>query len=161
MSWLAGIFGFICLVASAGAATVSGRLSDPQGKAVAEAGVSLRSPNAAAQETRTDDQGNFSFAGITPGNYKLEVQHVGFADLRQTVRVEDDLQLDLRFELAAQSQVVDVTADLKDIGVMYPDPSERVNVREDTLDANPGRPGAPVSIPGLPVETASGGIKAP
>ena len=161
MSWLAGIFGFICLVASAGAATVSGRLSDPQGKAVAEAGVALRSPNAAAQETRTDDQGNFSFAGITPGNYKLEVQHVGFADLRQTVRVEDDLQLDLRFELAAQSQVVDVTADLKDIGVMYPDPSERVNVREDTLDANPGRPGAPVSIPGLPVETASGGIKAP
>ena len=34
-------------------------------------------------------------------------------------------------------------------------------VREEILDANPGRPGAPVSIPGLPVETASGGIKAP
>jgi hypothetical protein len=29
------------------------------------------------------------------------------------------------------------------------------------LDANPGRPGAPISIPGLPIETASGGIKAP
>ncbi len=34
-------------------------------------------------------------------------------------------------------------------------------VREELLDANPGRPGAPVSIPGLPIETASGGIKAP
>ena len=34
-------------------------------------------------------------------------------------------------------------------------------VREEILDANPGRPGAPVSIPGLPIETASGGIKAP
>ena len=29
------------------------------------------------------------------------------------------------------------------------------------LDANPGRPGPPVSIPGIPIETASGGIKAP
>jgi hypothetical protein len=34
-------------------------------------------------------------------------------------------------------------------------------VREEILDANPGRPPAPVSIPGLPIETASGGIKAP
>ncbi len=34
-------------------------------------------------------------------------------------------------------------------------------VREEILDANPGRPGAPVSIPGYPIETASSGIKAP
>jgi hypothetical protein len=34
-------------------------------------------------------------------------------------------------------------------------------VREQLLDGNPGRPGAPISIPGLPIETASGGIKAP
>ncbi|HXR25434.1 MAG TPA: TonB-dependent receptor, partial [Candidatus Binataceae bacterium] len=38
---------------------------------------------------------------------------------------------------------------------------QRVFVRQDILDANPGRPGAPISIPGLPIETASGGIKAP
>jgi hypothetical protein len=42
-----------------------------------------------------------------------------------------------------------------------PDPSEKVLVREELLDANPGRPGAPISIPGMPIETASGGIKAP
>ena len=34
-------------------------------------------------------------------------------------------------------------------------------MRQELLDANPGRPGAPVSLPGLPIETASGGIKAP
>ena len=34
-------------------------------------------------------------------------------------------------------------------------------MRQDLLDANPGRPGAPVSIPGYPIETASSGIKAP
>ena len=34
-------------------------------------------------------------------------------------------------------------------------------IHDQVLDANPGRPGAPISIPGLPIETASGGIKAP
>jgi hypothetical protein len=29
------------------------------------------------------------------------------------------------------------------------------------LDANPGHPGAPISIPGLSIETASGKIKVP
>ncbi len=45
--------------------------------------------------------------------------------------------------------------------VENPDPSRRILVRQELLDANPGRPGVPVSIPGLPAETASGGIKAP
>ena len=35
-------------------------------------------------------------------------------------------------------------------------------MREQLLDPpNPGGPGAPISIPGLPIETAAGGIKAP
>ena len=37
----------------------------------------------------------------------------------------------------------------------------KVFASEDLLDANPGRPGAPISIPGYPIETASSGIKAP
>jgi hypothetical protein len=45
--------------------------------------------------------------------------------------------------------------------VLSPDPGEKVFVRQGLLDANPGRPGAPVSIPGYPIETASSGIKAP
>src|SRR5262249_44326038 len=31
----------------------------------------------------------------------------------------------------------------------------------ETLDANPGRPGMPISIPGMPVESPAGGIKPP
>jgi len=60
----------------------------------------------------------------------------------------------------AGQQIV-VTTDLSQIDIASPDPSQKVMVREELLDANPGRPGAPISIPGLPVETASGGIKAP
>lgn len=44
---------------------------------------------------------------------------------------------------------------------LTPDPAERTLIRDELLEANPGRPGAPISIPGLPIETASGGIKAP
>lgn len=56
-------------------------------------------------------------------------------------------------------QSVTVRTQLDD--VISPDPSAQGYVRKDLLDANPGRPGVPLSIPGLPVETASGGIKAP
>lgn len=44
---------------------------------------------------------------------------------------------------------------------LMPDPSQSIIVHDQVLDANPGRPGAAISIPGLPIETASGGIKAP
>jgi hypothetical protein len=70
--------------------------------------------------------------------------------------------LTLRLEkVAATTEEVLVSADVSRIELDRPDPSETVMVREQLLDANPGRPGAPVSIPGLPIETASGGIKAP
>jgi hypothetical protein len=59
------------------------------------------------------------------------------------------------------TDTVTVTADVKDADIRQPDPAQRVFVRDEILDANPGRPGAPVSIPGLPIETASSGIKAP
>ena len=70
--------------------------------------------------------------------------------------------MDLQFSrLASRTDTVTVTADVKDIDVQSPDPAEKVFASEDLLDANPGRPGAPISIPGYPIETASSGIKAP
>ncbi len=63
--------------------------------------------------------------------------------------------------LSARSESVTVAADVKDIDVQSPDPATKVFASADLLDANPGRPGAPISIPGYPIETASSGIKAP
>ncbi len=54
-----------------------------------------------------------------------------------------------------------VAADVSDVALASPDPGQKIMVREELLDANPGRPGAPISIPGMPIETAAGGIKAP
>src|SRR6202007_360769 len=71
------------------------------------------------------------------------------------------LIVDVQLKLGATNQEVRVSADVLDVSVANPDPAQRVVIREETPEANPGRPGAAVSIPGLPIETASGGIKAP
>jgi len=65
------------------------------------------------------------------------------------------------WQLAPQTQTVTVTADVNQVDVLSPDPAQKVFVSQDLLDVNPGRPGAPVSLPGYPIETASSGIKAP
>jgi hypothetical protein len=64
-------------------------------------------------------------------------------------------------DIPLRKDSVTVYADGQSNTIENPDPSQRILVRQELLDANPGRPGAPVSIPGLPIETASGGIKAP
>ena len=142
---------------------VYGTVQDPQGVAVASASVSLLpSDHAPTLVTTTDASGYFEFHGILPGPYRLTAQAPDFA----VVSVEVSLlagqanHADLRFtQIAAQTQQVTVIA--SEPAALAPDPSERALIHDELLEANPGRPGAPISIPGLPIETASGGIKAP
>ena len=64
-------------------------------------------------------------------------------------------------QIPTQIDTVLVTADISQTDLQSPDPAVKVFASEDLLDANPGRPGAPISIPGYLIETASSGIKAP
>jgi len=89
-------------------------------------------------------------------------------ELRMIARIGVTFYLVLR--LSAQSSQpssverwdsITVNADIRNALVLSPDPAQQVFARQETLDANPGRPGAPISIPGVPIESASGGIKAP
>lgn len=93
----------------------------------------------------------------------FSIQASAYQSLSQTLACSDENTL---FELQLQSRIsrtdtVVVTADVNDVDVLTPDPAEKVFVHQDMIDANPGRPGAPISIPGYPIETASSGIKAP
>jgi hypothetical protein len=147
------------------ASSLSGTLADPQGRAVANATVALlRRADTSRRETKTDDQGSFSFGTLDRGEYRLTAEAPGFPILTRTVVVgTDNEQIEsLRFsEIAAQNQSVTVSADLSDVGLFAPDPAQRIMVRDETLDANPGRPGMPISIPGMPVESSAGGVKPP
>jgi len=144
--------------------SISGKVTDPQGRAVVNASVSLFSDDAKLlQQKTTNADGQFSFQSIPPGKYTLRLSVAGFDPVNQplVVRYAEPLVLDIQLKLAAARQEVRVSTDVLDVNVASPDPAQRLLIRQETLDANPGRPGAPVSIPGVPIETASGGIKAP
>ena len=149
---------------TAPAGSVTGRLTDPQGEPVAGATVSVfEAGDTRLQETHTGPDGRFGFSSLPAGSYKLVAAAADFVDVSQRVNMAAGaITVNLRFvRLAPHSDSVTATADVRDQNIQNPDPAERVLIREEILDANPGRPGAPVSIPGLPVETASSGIKAP
>jgi Carboxypeptidase regulatory-like domain len=147
------------------ATSLSGSVSDPAGSVVPGATIHLlRLADSSPNETLTDGQGQFFFANLNPGEYHLTAEFAAFAPVTRTVALADEQGHTEQIQFVAvsrQNQSVTVTADVNETNVLSPVPAEQVFVRQDLLDANPGRPGAPVSIPGYPIETASSGIKAP
>jgi hypothetical protein len=159
---------FLLAVSSAGILAaetdLTGKLTDPQGAAVPNATIRLlRRADSSRREAKSDGTGRYSFTALEAGEYRLEAELAGFPVIAKTVLVSPDREdVDIQFsQLAAQNQSVTVVGDVQDVGVFSPDPAQRVFVREETLDANPGRPGMPISIPGLPVESPAGGVKPP
>jgi len=158
-----GLFA-LCAPPAADANSLSGNITDPQGSIVAGATIRLlRQADSSHRETQTDSQGQFSFSQVDPGEYRLTVEYPGFAPVTRTMALFDGNRTeDIQFStIASQSESVTVTADVSDVGLFAPDPAQRIMVRDETLDANPGRPGMPISIPGMPVESPAGGVKPP
>ena len=143
---------------------VSGRVVDLQGSPIPGATVVFHpARQKLARQALTNGQGRFEIKLSSSGSYGLTVSAAAFQQLSQSlILLPGASSLDLQLvPLITRSDSVIVTADVNTIDVSSPDPAEKVFVRQDLLDANPGRPGAPVSIPGYPIETASSGIKAP
>src|ERR1039458_1700919 len=161
-----GAFIFLCLsvLGVCIGFSISGRVLDPQGNPIPGAAIQLvQKHSGISQQSKTDEKGKFEFTVESAGEYLLKADVPGFQPIEKTLDVSSgsksiDIQLQ---KLATRNESASVTASLDTISITSPDPGERVLVRQEMLDANPGRPGAPVSIPGLPIETASGGIKAP
>ena len=126
------------------------------GRCVGPDGTGIPKAQARAEGTTVsaDEDGRFRLA-LQPGDHRLEIAAPGFTPLHVTVPVTGDSEV--FFELQPNAQVT-VHAEAE---TLSPDPSARVIFRDDAVVANPGRPGVPISIPGYPAETASGGIKAP
>ena len=161
---LAGLILLACsAVLAAGTGEIFGRIVDLQGTPVASAHLKLMSQKGVViRETTSDVEGKFKFIDLLPGAYELTAEAVSFAAVSSDVLVADGetAEINLQFgRLAPVNQSVTVFGTSS--SALEPDSSERVVAHDQALDANPGRPGAPISIPGLPIETASGGIKAP
>ncbi len=142
---------------------ISGTVLDPSGRPVTQARIEFLSNPAQRVNAASGPNGVFAASLPAWGRYSVRVEAAGFATIARTMQLSpDSATLTLRFEKVSTAfEEVVVAADVSEVALTSPDPSEKVMVREELLDANPGRSGAPVSLPGLPVETASGGIKAP
>jgi hypothetical protein len=109
---------------------------------------------AGAHRTLSDPAGHYAL-DVAPGLQQIEVS----LNHQASFRISLDLQQDRTFDISLKdSESITVRA-AQD--VLTPDPATQGFSHAEILDANPGRPGVPVSIPGYPTETASGGIKAP
>jgi len=162
--WVLGLLVLACgHVSGAEAGRVCGNLLDPKGATVAAAQVTLtNAAGAMVRQATTDAQGSFVLDGIDPGQYQLSAEATAFLTVISNVAVGSGKSaiIDLQFQQIASSiQAVTVVA--SEPSSLTPDPAQSIIIHDQVLDANPGRPGAPISIPGLPIETASGGIKAP
>jgi Carboxypeptidase regulatory-like domain len=147
--------------AQAQGAGVSGRVTDPQGDAIANVTVTLvLDGGEIIRQKTTNAEGRFTFVAIPEGKYPIRLDVTGFEPVAQAVEIRNGPlpTLDVQLKLASAEQEVRVSTDVLDLNVRTPDPAQRPLVGQETLDANPGRPGAPVSVPGIPIETASGGI---
>src|SRR6266481_7204134 len=94
-------------------ASVHGRIADERGAGVAGAEVWLRSRTGAHLLLVTDDNGDYSFKYVVPGDYVMEVKARGFATFTsKELRLArgQSISNDVRFSIQAVSESVVVTA---------------------------------------------------
>src|SRR6516165_426938 len=155
----------VCVPLAVASTSLSGNVADPQGGVIPGATIRLlRRADSLRNETQTDSQCQFFCANLDPGEYRLTAESAGFVPVTRTIAISDGHPQTEKISfsgVASQTESVTVSADVSDVGLFAPDPAQRLMVRDETLDANPGRPGMPVSIPGMPVESPAGGVKPP
>ncbi|HKH97571.1 MAG TPA: carboxypeptidase-like regulatory domain-containing protein [Candidatus Sulfotelmatobacter sp.] len=143
---------------------LKGRVVDPRGNALPKATIQLLGRGQVLAETTSGPDGQFQLKVTAAGDFVLEVNAAGFRPVKRpvTIHASGNSAIEIGMsQISSRIENITVTADVNESDVRSPDPAQRVYVVQELLDANPGRPGAPVSIPGFPVETASSGIKAP
>jgi hypothetical protein len=95
--------------------SISGRVTDNSGAAVANATVTIANTatnNSSA--TTTNENGDFTALYLIAGSYSVTVEAKGFKkSVRQNVevRIGDKLQLNLQLEVGAVSETVNITSD--------------------------------------------------
>lgn len=94
-------------------ATVSGRVTDPQGALVPGAAVAVISDDTdVKQTTRTNAQGNWIVQFLLPGRYRIVVTAPGFKIAAREgleLQAADNKQFDVKLEIGSQAQSVVVS----------------------------------------------------
>jgi len=114
-----------------GTSTIRGTITDPQGRVVANANVTLTNAGTnAMRTTKSTDAGVYVFDLITPGDYKVEVDARGFkkqatAGIHALIGKPTDIPIQM--EVGTTSEVVEVTSSSQEV---------LVNTQDATLGNN-------------------------
>jgi Carboxypeptidase regulatory-like domain len=106
---------------SASSTTVAGIVTDASGAAVADATVTLTDKGTnTPRSTNTNDQGRYFFADVISGDYGIEVNKTGFRVTKTivTAKVGIALTVDLKLELGAITETVEVTTTNSELQTM-------------------------------------------
>lgn len=97
-------------------ATVSGRVTDPNGASIPNANITVR--NNATNETAaavSSSEGNFTVPFLKPGTYTITIEATGFKKLvrdKQELQVGQTATINIVLEVGATSETVTITADI-------------------------------------------------
>jgi hypothetical protein len=98
---------------SGGNGRLSGAVTDPSGGVIAGANVKLMDENnAIVAQTTTDSNGNYSFASLSPGSYRVQTERSGFktALMTQLNVAPGENQANARLDVGASTETVTVSA---------------------------------------------------
>jgi len=111
---LAGSVSIVLAQSAASRGSISGTVTDPQGKAIAGAQVTVRNVDFTSARTLvTDESGAYSTPMLTTGAYTIEAKAQGFTlkkPARVTLNVGASVEVNIRMGMAAVAQGVTVTA---------------------------------------------------
>src|SRR5689334_9880496 len=97
-----------------GTGALRGRVVDPQDALVPQASVSLtQTETSEKRSTTTNDNGEFSFEGLEPGTYTLEVEAAGFAKTQMTnimVKADETTLADQSLAIAPLTVKLEISA---------------------------------------------------
>jgi hypothetical protein len=118
--------------------SVGGRILDPSGAVVAGAQLVLRNMAGGVEVKRVSEKdGSYNFPNLTPGTYELTVTSAGFKPYIQrdiAVRLGADIRIDVKLELGAQTEQVEVTGASP---MNYDSGSHEDSIAPDTLEQLP------------------------
>src|SRR5215469_1933026 len=100
-------------------ATIRGTVADSTGAVIREANVRLIDIDRGLRtEVATESTGFYTFAGLRPGHYRMEVEKSGFKLVRLTgitVNVQDNVEEDFRLDVGSASEAITVVANAANV----------------------------------------------
>jgi len=95
-------------------ASIQGIVQDPTGAVIPKASITLLNfATNVVGSTTTDNNGNYHFESLAPGNYRVTAEAAGFAKatVNLTLETDQNLNVPISVTVAAQSQAVNVTSE--------------------------------------------------